>query len=106
MENLLTLTESAAAKLKEIAKENKKEGHGLKIDVIEGGCCGVSYGMDFQEKASPGDTVEVHHGMKVFLSKDTASQVKGAKIDVDPEGVFRIENKENPSCKSCHGGCK
>lgn len=100
----IIVTEKAAAKLKEFAKAENKEGYGFRIDVVPGGCSGFSYAMDFDNTAKDGDIVLTKHGMKVFMNKDSLDMLNGATVDY-VDGLhgsgFKIEN---PNAKqSC--GC-
>jgi len=97
------VTEKAAEKIAELAKEDNKENYGLKFYVFPGGCSGFQYGMDFAEKADENDLVLEQHGIKLFVDKDSLDFVKGAKIDfVDSlQGSgFKIDN---PNIKSSCG---
>jgi iron-sulfur cluster assembly accessory protein len=92
---ILTITEEAAKKIKELAKEENKEGHGLKILALQGGCSGIQYGMDFEERPDKEDMVISQHGMKIFLPKDSIDMIKGSKIDfINTKEVsgFKIDN--------------
>ena len=105
-ESLITITEAAAAKIMALAKEDKKEGYGLKIFVLAGGCSGFQYGMDFEEKSTEEDTEINQHGLKIFLPKECVDIIKGSKIDfIDTKEVsgFKIENPNTPP-KGC--GCQ
>jgi iron-sulfur cluster assembly protein len=90
-----TVTEKAAKKMLELAKQDKKEGYGLKLNVMPGGCSGFQYGMDFEKKASSTDIVTKQHGLTVFIDKDSLDFLKGATIDyVDSlnGSGFKIDN--------------
>ena len=97
------VTEKAAAKLKEFAKAEGKEGYGFRIEVVPGGCSGYSYSMDFDNAAKDGDIVLTKHGMKVFMSKDSLDMLNGATVEY-VDGLhgsgFKIEN---PNAKSSCG---
>jgi iron-sulfur cluster assembly accessory protein len=91
----ITLTKKAADKVKELSKEEKKEGSGLKLYVFPGGCSGFQYGLDFEEKPEENDIVLEQHGVKIFVDKDSVDMLKGVKIDfVDSlQGSgFKIDN--------------
>lgn len=91
----ITLTKKAADKVKELSKQEKKEGSGLKLFVFPGGCSGFQYGLDFEEKPEENDLVIVQHGVKLFVDKDSVEMLKGVKIDfVDSlQGSgFKIDN--------------
>ncbi len=98
----ITITKKAAQKILEMAKEEKKENHGLKLFVFPGGCSGLQYGMDFEKKPAEDDITIENQGVKLFVDKDVMDMVKGTKIDyVDHEmgSGFKIDN---PNMK---GGC-
>ena len=54
---MITITDTAAEKAKEILTAEGKTGWGLRVYTAGGGCCGPSYGMDIDEK--PGDNDDV-----------------------------------------------
>ena len=91
----VTVTEKAAQKIIELAKQDKKDNYGLKLYVFPGGCSGFQYGMDFEEKPTATDLVTEQHGLKLFVDKDSMDFLKGAKIDfVDSlnGSGFKIDN--------------
>jgi len=101
---IVTLTEKAAGKLKEIlAKENKTD-YALRVKVIKGGCAGYSYGLNVDKDVNPDDTVIEAFGVRLVVDAESIPLVKGAKIDyVDAlqNAGFRISNPN--ASKSC--GC-
>jgi len=98
----MQLTDKASSKLVELMKAEKKEGHGLRVQVVPGGCAGFSYNLDFDEKAKDGDIVLTKSGVKVFIDKESLEQMNGATIDY-VDGLqgsgFKIENP------NAHGSC-
>lgn len=54
---MFTITDLAVKKAKEILSEEGKSAWGLRIYVIDGGCCGPSYGLDIQMDPSEGDEI-------------------------------------------------
>jgi len=100
----LIITKKAVEKLRVILKEQKKEGYGLRIQVIPGGCSGYSYGMDFEEKPTADDTVIEKEGMKFIVDTESLNMLKGATVDyVDSlQGAgFRISNPNATSTCGC-----
>jgi iron-sulfur cluster assembly accessory protein len=90
---LITLTESAAAKVKEFMKE-AKDKTGLRIMVVPGGCAGYQYGMDFDNKKDSDITLE-QYGITLLIDKKSATHLVGTSIDfVDnlQDSGFKIEN--------------
>ena len=102
----LTLTKKAADKLKEILKQEKKEGSMIRLFAQEG-CCGAHYGMDFDDKQDKSDIVIEQQGIKLVMQASLSSLLNGINIDFvkseHTEG-FRIDSdKEEKECgESCH----
>jgi len=100
----VTLTASAAAKLKDLMEKDKQDGFGLKISVMPGGCSGFVYQMNFEKEPEKSDVVLNDKGVKVFIDVESLKMLAGAEVDyVDNlnESGFKINN---PNAK--HGcGC-
>ena len=77
----LNVTKEAAVFIADILKKEGKEGWGLKIDVIPGGCAGFKYLMDFQQKAEQGDKEFEFFGIKIFLSLMSLGLIKGSTVE-------------------------
>lgn len=100
----LALTEKAAEKLKEIMKNEKKEGYGLRLDVVEGGCAGFSYNMDFDKSPKKTDKVFEDKGVKIFIDSANVEKVNGARIEF-LDGLhgtgFKVNNPNASSTCGC-----
>ncbi|HIH41487.1 TPA: iron-sulfur cluster insertion protein ErpA [Candidatus Woesearchaeota archaeon] len=104
VKQVVTITEKAAGKIMELAKQDNKEKHGLKLYVFPGGCSGFQYGMDFEENPEKTDLVMEQHGVKIFVDKDSVEFLKGVKIDfVDSlhGSGFKIDNPNATSTCGC-----
>lgn len=77
----LVMTEEASQYVKDLLKKEKKEGFGLKIEVMPGGCAGFKYFMAFQEKPEKDDKVFEFHGIKIFMSLMSVGFIKGSTIE-------------------------
>jgi len=100
---IAVLTDQGAKKVTDIMKEQKKEGYGLKISVIRGGCAGYTYNMDFEKEPEKDDNVIESKGVKMFIDKKSAEFLKGTSIDYVEslqESGFKIDN---PNAKSSCG---
>jgi len=95
---VITLTDSAAAKVKELLKAEQAEDLALRVAVRPGGCSGYSYEMFFEpdvaaddEQAAFGDDGEV----KVVVDPQSSQLLVGATLDykdgLDQSG-FAITN--------------
>jgi iron-sulfur cluster assembly protein len=89
----ITLTESAAARIKEYIKsENLSEADTrLRVGVKGGGCSGFSYLLDLTSDA-PGEMdeeIETGAGVKVVIDQKSALYLDGTVIDYVSEGPLR-----------------
>jgi len=102
---VVTISEIAAKKAKEILKAEGKSDWGLRIYTAAGGCCGPSYGMDLDEKPADGDEVVEKDGLKVFIDSNTLKSLGGMQIDFIEDGERQgfVLTGGNPS--SCSSGC-
>ena len=95
----------AVTKVKElIQKENKGSDFGLRVEVIPGGCSGMSYDLSFDNQQRKDDEIILKEGLKIFVDRNSLKFMQGAKIDfVDSiHGTgFKIDNPM--ATKTC--GC-
>ena len=103
---MLTLTDKAASKAKEIFEEKGIEGQAaLRVFVVGGGCSGYQYGMAIAREAEDGDLVLELSGVRLVVDPDSAPLLDGAEIDyVDDlmKAGFTIYNPN--AVKSCACG--
>ena len=100
---MLTVTETAAAKLKSLMAQEGTEGQGLRIKVRGGGCSGYEYQLAF-DTPREGDQVLEQGGVKVVIDPKSLLFLTGSELDFQ-DGLtgagFAIKN---PNAKgSC--GC-
>ena len=98
------ITNKAVDKLKEVLKENNKEGSGLRVEIVPGGCSGFSYGLELDDNTTDLDLTIEEKGVKIIISKDNMQFLKGAKLDyVDSlqGGGFKISNPNTKGSCGC-----
>ena len=78
---MITLTEKAAEKVREIAKAESLEGQGLRLRVIGGGCSGFSYDLYFEEKPGEMDETFESNGVNLFVDPLSVQYLEGTEID-------------------------
>jgi iron-sulfur cluster assembly protein len=102
---LISLTESAAAKVKQLmAEEPEGEAEVLRVAIQGGGCSGFQYGLGFDRGAQEGDHEVELHGVQVVVDPFSAPYLKGAEIDyVDSiqAAGFAINNPNATSSCGC-----
>ncbi len=93
---MITLTDSAAAKVKELLKSEEAEDLALRVAVRPGGCSGYSYEMFFDgDFASDDQQAEFGEAVRVVVDAQSAQLLEGATLDykdgLDQSG-FAITN--------------
>jgi iron-sulfur cluster assembly accessory protein len=102
---VVTISDLAAEKGKEILKAEGKAGWGLRIYTAGGGCCGPSYGMDIDESPAEGDEVLETNGLKVFMDPNTVKSLSGMQIDFVDDGERQGFVLTGGKSASCDSGC-
>lgn len=81
MESVVSLTDAAALKLRDLTKEETNPQVGLRVYVYSGGCSGYRYGMMLEDAPTPEDNVLESNGVKVYVDPQSISLLKGSSID-------------------------
>jgi iron-sulfur cluster assembly accessory protein len=102
--SVITVTESAAGKIRELLAEEGKNESGLRVFVQGGGCSGFQYGLMIEESGGVGDQVYESNGVRLFVDPVSISYLRGAEVDfVDTitGGGFTIKNPNATSTCGC-----
>jgi len=103
-EEIVKLTETAAAQVKEmLASEENSDGKGLRLFIESGGCSGLQYGMIFDQHRDGDFTVE-YQGVPVMVDNVSAEYLRGAIVDYSDAltgGGFKISNPRAKSSCGC-----
>lgn len=99
----LCLTELAASKLKELIERQGKEGYGIRVSVLKGGCAGYTYSMDFAQAQQADDQTIEGHGVKLFVDNESFKMLKGVTIDYVETLQGAGFKFENPNAKASCG---
>jgi iron-sulfur cluster assembly protein len=102
---MITITPKAVDKVKELLAAEKKDGYGLRVTVMGGGCSGHKYGLSFEESQGLEDRIWEFDGLKVYIDAASGEFLEGASVDY-VDGLngsgFKIENPN--ATKSCRCG--
>jgi iron-sulfur cluster assembly accessory protein len=77
---MITISETAADKIKEILKVEGVPDHALRVTASGGGCCGPSYEIMIDDKAGDGDVVVEKNGARLFVDEVTSQKLDGAEL--------------------------
>ena len=100
----ITLTTSAAGKLREVQGQKGLTEAGLRVFVSGGGCSGLQYGMAFETEGEADDVTFESEGIRVYVDPVSIMYLQGATVDfVDSlmGGGFKIENPNAMSSCGC-----
>lgn len=78
---MITITERAASKVMEIAKEEDLLGQGLRLRVLGGGCAGFQYDLYFEDKPTDMDEEFEDRGVKLYVDPLSYQYLDGTEID-------------------------
>ena len=105
---MITITEAASSKVKELLESEDKAEHALRVFVRGMSCSGPAYGMALDDTTRPDDTIAEQFGVKIVVDRQSAQYVQGAEIDwVDSlmgKG-FTINNPNAAKASGGGGGC-
>ncbi len=99
---VVTLSDAAAARVKEIMDRADKPYAGLRVGVKNGGCAGQEYVMEYAEAAAPLDEVVEDKGVRILVEPKAVLFLIGTEIDYEvtklsSKFVFRNPN-ETDAC--------
>ena len=101
---MITVTDSAAKKVKELVEAEGNNELALRVAVRPGGCSGFSYEMFFDSDFAADDQKAEYDGIKVVVDSASLQYLNGASLDYK-EGLmgagFTINNPN--TTRSC--GC-
>lgn len=75
------LSDAAAARIREIMERSDGAYEGVRVGVTNGGCAGMSYTMDYADKAAPFDEVIEDKGVKIFIDPKAIMFLLGTEMD-------------------------
>jgi iron-sulfur cluster assembly protein len=100
---MITITESAAIKIRELTPPEMQEKYALRMRVVGGGCSGLQYQMGLEEEQNPNDKVFTSNGVRVFIDMKSALYLAGAEVDYI-DGLMQSGFKiTNPNAKTTCG---
>ena len=95
---VVTLTDRAAARVREIMGRADKAYAGLRVGVKNGGCAGQEYTLEYAEAANPLDEVVEDKGVTILVEPKAVLFLIGTEIDYEvsklsAKFVFRNPNQ-------------
>jgi iron-sulfur cluster assembly protein len=102
---LVSLTPTAAEKIRELMAEDPEgESSVLRVAIQGGGCSGFQYGLGFDSGPVEDDETIELHGVTIVVDPHSAPYLKGATIDFLnglEESGFKIDNPNASASCGC-----
>ena len=99
---VITLSEAALKEVKRLINVQGVTEGGLRLGVKGGGCSGLSYTINFDEKIGQYDQVYEFDGVKVIVDVKSAIYLQGTQLDYHKDlmgGSFKFVNPNaNKTC--------
>jgi len=94
---VITLSDRAAERVKEIMAQAKEPIVGVRVGVSSGGCAGMSYVMEYAKNANPNDEIIEAKGVKVLIDPKAIIYLLGTEMDYKKEELSSTFVFKNPN---------
>ena len=94
---IITLSDNAAQRIKEIMTNAKESSIGVRIGVKSGGCAGMSYVMEYAKSSNSNDEVIEDKGVKVLIDPSAVMYLLGTEMDYKKEELSSTFVFKNPN---------
>ena len=101
---MITVTDSAADKVRDLVNEEGNPDLKLRVFVQGGGCSGFQYGFTFDEVINDDDTQMTKNGVTLLIDAMSYQYLVGAEIDYQESlqgAQFVIKNPNATSTCGC-----
>ena len=101
---VMRLSDAAAARIKEIMAKSDRPFAGVRVGVKNGGCAGMSYTLEYAEKANPTDEVINDKGVTLLVDPKAVMFLLGTEMDYKVDKLsaqFVFNNPNQTSACGC-----
>jgi iron-sulfur cluster assembly protein len=101
---VLTLTDAAAARVRDIIAASAEPAEGIRIGIKNGGCAGMEYTLDLVSEPNPADDAVEVDGGKVFVDPAATLFLLGTEMDYEVTKLrsgFVFNNPNQTSACGC-----
>jgi len=103
LEQPLTVTASAAAKVRELIREEGNDALNLRVYIQGGGCSGFQYGFEFDESRASDDAAVERDGVTLLIDPLSLQYLLGAEVDYSESLQGAQFVIRNPNAKTTCG---
>jgi iron-sulfur cluster assembly protein len=94
---VVTLTDAAAARVREIMERAERPYVGLRVGVKNGGCAGQEYVLEYAETIEPLDEVVEDKGVTILVEPKAVLFLVGTVIDYEVDKLSAKFSFQNPN---------
>jgi iron-sulfur cluster assembly protein len=101
---IVSLTDRAAGRVKEIMARAERPCVGLRVGVRNGGCAGQEYVLEYAETAAPLDEVVEDRGVTILVDPKAVLFLVGTVIDFEASRLaakFTVNNPNQTDACGC-----
>ncbi len=101
---VMTLSDAAAARVRDILAKSDSRDAALRIGVKNGGCAGMEYTMEWASEQKPFDEVVEDRGVKILIDSKAVLFLLGTEMDYRTEKMksgFVFKNPNQTSACGC-----
>jgi len=100
---MITVTDSAVAKIKDIIAEENNPSLKLRVFVQGGGCSGMQYGFTLDEDVGEDDWDLDFSGVQILVDSMSGQYLQGAEIDYQDDIMGATFSIKNPNAQTTCG---
>src|SRR5271165_1241493 len=100
---VVTLTDTAAERVKAIMARSETPVAGLRIGVKKGGCAGMEYTMEYAAEITPLDEVVEDKGVRILIDPSAIMFLLGTEMDFRMDKLSSAFVFNNPNQTSACG---
>jgi len=94
---IITLSNRAAQRIKEIMANAEESSIGVRIGVKSGGCAGMSYVMEYAKSSNLNDEIVEDKGVKVLIDSKAVLYLLGTEMDYKKDELSSAFVFKNPN---------
>ncbi len=99
MPSAITISDRAAEQIKALIAKREKETYGIKVGIRTRGCSGLSYTIEYADKAEKFDEVVEDKGVRVLIDPKAVMFLIGTEMDFEEEKFKSGFTFSNPNEK-------
>ena len=101
---VMTMTETAAARVKAIVENSGSDAKGVRVGIKKGGCAGMEYTIDLVTEPNAKDDMIEHSGAKVWVEPSAVLYLLGTQMGFETTTLrsgFTFTNPNQTSACGC-----